>query len=127
MTLSPVTLRNVWKNRWPHDRYQWKEGSMKRIYQCPGCFTVSTLELTDSGYECECCERLTNIDLRGCDLKPDTPAAPNNSRVELEARIEALANEWGRRGLPRNPDILKRILAARTSELRAALGTEDNQ
>lgn len=103
---------------------------MKRIYQCPGCFTVSTLELTDSGYECECCERLTNIDLRGCELKPDTPAAPNNSRVELEARIEALLKRWEDRAEKIEQVIGEgykpgcRIYA---DELRAALGTEDNQ
>lgn len=36
----------------------------RRLYQCPGCWSYSVNEQTRSGYECDCGERLTLIDLR---------------------------------------------------------------
>src|ERR1035438_8826673 len=36
----------------------------KRLYQCPGCWSYLLLPLLNEGYECECGEYMTLIDLR---------------------------------------------------------------
>lgn len=36
-----------------------------RTYQCPGCWSVNAMPYLRCGYECECGEALTLIDLRG--------------------------------------------------------------
>ncbi len=38
--------------------------SIQMLYQCPGCWSYSTNTQTRGGYECDCGERLTLIDLR---------------------------------------------------------------
>ena len=66
----------------------------------------------------------------GTGLKPGKPAATDSSRVELAARIEALLKRWEDRAEKIEQVIGEgykpgcRIYA---DELRAALGTEDNQ
>ncbi len=40
------------------------------MHQCPGCWSVSALPATADGYECECGERLTLIDLRARTTRP---------------------------------------------------------
>ena len=36
----------------------------KRLYQCPGCWSYLFMAPLDGGYECECGEGMTLIDLR---------------------------------------------------------------
>lgn len=57
-----------------------------RAYQCPGCWSVSVVEELEGGYECDCGEKLTVIDLRyGATIGPMHDASmgwdPQASRI----------------------------------------------
>ena len=66
---------------------------LELVHQCPGCFSVQLLWADPDGWECECGERLTRIDLRDSEDRAAALAEPSVATVAAyeRGRQDALA------------------------------------
>ena len=79
-----------------------------RWHQCPGCFSASLAAAPEDGWlECECGEKLTDIDLR---------SAPPPSRGAVEA-LEKIGEPDG--GIPMAADLAQIVAASALRDLRS--------
>ena len=93
------------------------DGVGKRVYQCPGCFSLTYWKPSkDPGatFECECGERLTRIDLRDPEPSPgvvfESPLALTDSiAAALEDDDSYVYDDYGNR-YPDAAYIVARVL-----------------